>query len=406
MHQLQLNRRKSLFAAGLAALAMSILLSLSMTSSARADQSNFCWGRSLSQGINCADPNSRWITAVYGQGQQGTVCTWATQGTGGYLCSDGAGRGIYNDSFDGSRFVQALIYNQAGVQNQVYGTVFYNLSGPPPPPSPPPSWHVGTNLGGAIVGSPDISSWGSGRLDVFARGTNDSLHTDWYSGGWRGWSNLGGPTLASGPGAVSWGSNRIDVVGRASNGNLLHWWYNGISWNSENLGGNIVGDPDIAADGVGVLHVFARGTNDTLQHKWFANNTWSGWESLGGTLVSGPGAVTAGRVIHIVGRTSNDSVTHWWYDGSWHSGENLGGIIVGDPDISSWGAGRIDVFARGGNDYLHHKWYVEGSGWSSWENLGGPLLSSGPGAVSWGVDRIDVVGRGTDGSTAHWWFGP
>jgi len=267
-----------------------------------------------------------------------------------------------------------------------------------------PSWHGPGGLGGQIVGDPDVASWGSGRLDVFARGTTNTLHTKYYSGGsWSGWINLGGPELTSGPGAVSWGSNRIDVVGRASNGTVTHYWYDGSKWSNESLGGSIIGSPDISSWGGGRLDVFAWGSDNTLQHKWFTNGSWSSWESLGGTLTSGPGAVSSGaNRIDVVARTTNADVAHWWYDGTWH-GDNLGGQIVGEPDISSWGTGRLDVFARGTNDALHHKWF-QGS-WSGWENKGG-ILTSGPGAVSWGKDRIDVFGRATDNSVAQWWFGP
>jgi hypothetical protein len=403
--QLRTNRLKQSLIAGMAALAMSALFLLTAASPARAGESDFCWGVTLAKngqaGFSCEDPNYRYLTGVYGQGTQGHVCVGSLGSGEGLACSDDRSYGVYK-GFSGAQALRAFIMNYDGsTANKVYGHTWWNDA----PPPPPPSWHTGTNLGAFTADSPDIASMRSNRLDVFARGgTSSNLLTNWYPGtSWQGWSNLGGPLLASGPGAVSWGSERLDVVARASNGNLLHWWYDGL-WHNENLGGNIVGDPDIAADGAGTLHIFARGTDDTLQHKWHAGGRWYGWESLGGTLASGPGAVTAGRVIHVVGKTPSNAVTHWWFDGTWHSGDNLGGSIVGDPDLSSWGSGRLDVFARGADNTLQHKWYTDSSGWSGWESLGGSL-TSGPGAVSWGVNRIDVVARDVNGAVAHWWYG-
>jgi hypothetical protein len=74
----------------------------------------------------------------------------------------------------------------------------------------------------------------------------------------------------------------------------------------------------------------------------------------------------------------------------------LGGYLTSDPDVSSWGPGRLDVFARGGDGALWHRG-VSGSGWGPWQSLGGQLASS-PTAVSWGPNRIDVFGCGMDGA--------
>jgi hypothetical protein len=84
--------------------------------------------------------------------------------------------------------------------------------------------------------------------------------------------------------------------------------------------------------------------------------------------------------------------------------ESLGGALTSDPTVSSWGANRLDVFARGTDNALWHKWW-DGSAWRGWESLGG-VLTSGPGAVSWGPNRIDVFVRGTDNAIWHkWWNG-
>ncbi|MFD4906252.1 hypothetical protein [Kitasatospora purpeofusca] len=87
---------------------------------------------------------------------------------------------------------------------------------------------------------------------------------------------------------------------------------------------------------------------------------------------------------------------------AWYGWENLGGSLAPAPALSSWGSGRLDLFALSGNHSVRHRWY-NGNGWSSsWEDLGGSM-TSGPAAVSWGPDRIDVVANSSGALWHAWW---
>lgn len=94
---------------------------------------------------------------------------------------------------------------------------------------------------------------------------------------------------------------------------------------------------------------------------------------------------------------------------SWHQ-DNLGGGTTVEPAISSWGAGRLDLFERATDNVLYHRAY-NATQWLGWESLGGNL-ASGPSAASWGTNRIDVVARaaGTNNINHQWfqsgWGGP
>ena len=77
----------------------------------------------------------------------------------------------------------------------------------------------------------------------------------------------------------------------------------------------------------------------------------------------------------------------------------MGGEPAGDPAACSWGADRIDLFARGRDGALWHCWY-EPAGWQPWESLGGTLASD-PTACAWGPNRLDVFARGTEGDLLH-----
>ena len=42
----------------------------------------------------------------------------------------------------------------------------------------------------------------------------------------------------------------------------------------------------------------------------------------------------------------------------WNEWEKLGGILTSAPGCTSWGAGRIDCFARGQDNAMWHKWFT------------------------------------------------
>jgi hypothetical protein len=99
--------------------------------------------------------------------------------------------------------------------------------------------------------------------------------------------------------------------------------------------------------------------------------------------------------IDLFAKGTDGSLKHKFYNGRWSTWESLGGgAITSGPAAASWGAGRLDVFARSTANSLLHRWYANGA-WSGWEDLGGSLYSA-PAAVSWGAGRIDVFVRGAN----------
>ncbi len=85
--------------------------------------------------------------------------------------------------------------------------------------------------------------------------------------------------------------------------------------------------------------------------------------------------------------------------------ESLGGLTTGEISAVSWGPGRLDVFVRGTDNIIYHKWY-EGS-WgpsmTDWESLGG-WTDSDVSVVSVGVGKLDLFVRGAAGAIYHKWF--
>jgi len=261
---------------------------------------------------------------------------------------------------------------------------------------------------GSLTSSPASSSWGPGRLDVFARGRDDALYHTWTDDGtnWHYWTRLGG-SLTSNPAAVSWGPNRIDVFARGRDTALYQMSStNGIDFSSWKwLGGTLSSDPAASSRVAGRLDVFARGQDLALYHKFTTNSgtTWTPWDRLGGTLSSSAAAVSWGgtridafasgqdRALYHMSSTNGVTFTPW---------QRLGGSITSDPTASSWGPTRLDAFARGQDGSLMHISSDDGSTFSSWESLGGSLTSN-PAAASPENGRIDLFARGRDLGLYH-----
>jgi len=134
---------------------------------------------------------------------------------------------------------------------------------------------------------------------------------------------------------------------------------------------------------------------------------WSHWGSEGGVLTSdiAVGRNADGRMEVFVRGTDN-AVWHKWQvarNGSWSGWASEGGVITSNIGLGRNADGRLEVFARGTDGALWHKWQTAPSnGWSGWASLGGVLTSNI--AVDVNADgRMEVFARGTDNALWHKW---
>ncbi|HEV8239866.1 MAG TPA: hypothetical protein VGS57_10910 [Thermoanaerobaculia bacterium] len=138
----------------------------------------------------------------------------------------------------------------------------------------------------------------------------------------------------------------------------------------------------------------------------FTPQAWSEWEELGGEFQGAPTAASwSANRLDVFVRGTNKHLMHRWWDGAaWSGWQDLGGGLSESPGAVSWGPNRIDCFGRGENNELWHKWW-DGEAWSGWELLGGEFQGA-PTVASWGENRLDVFVRGTDQHLWHrWWDG-
>lgn len=119
-----------------------------------------------------------------------------------------------------------------------------------------------------------------------------------------------------------------------------------------------------------------------------------------------------GNRLDVFARGGQNQLVHKWYrDGRWtESWEHLGTGLESGPEVASWAERRLDVFARAPaafNNVLMHKWFADNR-WqpsTGWEfiTVGGPIHSD-PTAVSWSRRRIDVFAKGNADQLVHTWF--
>jgi hypothetical protein len=269
-------------------------------------------------------------------------------------------------------------------------------------------------LGGQLTNDPAVAANADGRLEIFARGTDNALWHIWDSDlGWSRWESLGG-FLA---GNVAVGRNadgRLEVFALSDLDNSL--WHNwqtsaGGDWSGwKSLGGVLVGKFAVGTNADGRLEVFVRGTDNALWHNWQTspNGGWSGWRPLGGVFVGDPTVEVNGdgRLEAFV-QATDKSLWHKWQitpNGDWSGWSPLGGVLAGNIAVGRNADNGLEVYVQGTDNGLWRN-LQSGSQWSGWQALGGQVthnLVLGRNADGW----LQVFVRGDDNELSHNWLVP
>lgn len=167
-----------------------------------------------------------------------------------------------------------------GTDNQLYHKWYSNNRWSDERDGFPAGWQP---LGGQLTSDPSAVAWGSGRIDVFAVGPSHNLVHRWFDtrdGGWSGWESLGGGlqeisgNLIGSPAVSSWSPGRLDVIVKADHGPLYHKWFNGRWSGWDQLTDFTETQPNSNLDAIswgnGRIDLFgAHPGNNNLIHKWF-----------------------------------------------------------------------------------------------------------------------------------------
>ncbi len=130
-----------------------------------------------------------------------------------------------------------------------------------------------------------------------------------------------------------------------------------------------------------------------------------GWSKIGGQLASGTGPAVCAQdanSLDVFVQGTDHALWHRHYQSGsgWSSWDSLGGYLTSSPAATSSGNGRIDVVVRGSNGALYQRSWT--GSWSNWIPLGGQIpAGTGPAACSWGAGRLDVFVQGTNGALYH-----
>jgi peptidoglycan/xylan/chitin deacetylase (PgdA/CDA1 family) len=250
------------------------------------------------------------------------------------------------------------------------------------------AWSAESSIGGRIVGAPS-ATLAQTTLVVGARGTDGGLWLNLNSNGtWGGWQSVGG-VLSAAPAVVGGADGRIDVFVRGTDDSL---WTRALppggSWSPwSSLGGWLTTGPAGAYVDAVRLDLYAVGGDHAVWHRTWTGSTWSGWQSVGGQTYVAPTVAPSpqGDGAWVFARGTGNGLyrnpnatmggTAW---------EGLGGVLI-DAPAAAGAAGRVDVVVRGTDNALWSSLFRNGA-WSDWGQAWAPAGPPAPASSLLGVD--------------------
>lgn len=279
-------------------------------------------------------------------------------------------------------------------------------------------WSAWQDLGGVITSAPAAVSWGTGRIDVFARGGSGEVvqRSRDGNGPWSAWATPGelrGIVLRSAPSCTSVESNTINCVAlREGYGGVTQFWWDGRRWSRNDLGGDATSAPAIVAWGRGRLSVLVRNSNGTLIHRYWQPGAgdWQPpqWEAVGNgaQLFSAPSCTSRDvGIIDCFSLGPSGVVQQLYYDEGapagrrWVGWFQLTGVASfrGGSTVSAVGFNRnlLDLFVRGLDARLYQITYT--GAWAlPWTAIDNRAMVAAPSCARVGRNRTDCFGQFLD----------
>jgi hypothetical protein len=257
-----------------------------------------------------------------------------------------------------------------------------------------------------------------GRIDVVKYQSGGMGWRSKVNGNWSGWQIIGTPdiVISSGftsvPTLVSGATNALDVFATGAGGIMLQNSYRSGGWKQPVIGwksplpGKYASALTAVVPGSGKFAVFGLGMQNDLNQSSFDGSTWTGPTALGNQqpLLSLPAAVVRAQ------QTACDLFApgadgHVWYlapHGAWAQLMLPGQVAVNSVvAAASWGASRLDWFARNVKGTLSHCWYnqpnwdANGEIWANCQSI------SAPAAASTGGNCLDVLWIAPNGTVQN-----
>jgi len=184
---------------------------------------------------------------------------------------------------------------------------------------------------------------------------NRIVHARYTGSAWEALSDISG-VIISDPVAVSWGVGRIDVVAIGTDYKLYHWQFSG-SWTRELVptGSTFaVGQPALTSSGVSRLDILFRGHDASLYHVSSNGAPPFNVVSTGRTIRSFPAAASSSSTVwsYVVGTDSRLYRGEKVQAGAWmwtnvSSASGAGSTpVLGSPSVYRSPSGMQKVYAR------------------------------------------------------------
>jgi hypothetical protein len=268
-----------------------------------------------------------------------------------------------------------------------------------------------------MPGRPKLLRDSNGQINLFGTGGDRSVWHIWQAGAngpfgnWEGFA-CATPTDPS----VNWNlDGRCEIFIHQNDNTAAHRWYTPAGWmppfnNWDSRGGNLLGGPTLARNADGRLEVFARFADNIARHIWQTSpgGGWSDWEQFGNNVTSEIAVGVNGDGRLEVFCVAGGVVWHRWQtapSNGWSDWNNTGCAAAADalPAVVTNSFGFLEVCVRGPDAAI---WTTGCRGaptwWTPWISLGGS--PNGDPALGINADgRCEVFVRGTDGTLQHRW---
>ena len=298
-------------------------------------------------------------------------------------------------------------------------------------------------FGFRIAADPIIGRNADGRLEVFAKGDDNSLWHVWQgtaNGSWSNWASLEGSLSSAG---VEGGT--VYAIGKNQDGRLeiLAYWDDDTirqvfqtapngGWSGWTLFTNSPPPPAfgsrryynirIGQNVDGRLEVFVLANDRSIRHCWQTapNSGWSSWNRLGSPSIPLKHEFEVaqnrdGRLEVFAVPYNTEEIWNCWQtapNSGWSEWSSLGGPRQYPLSLGQVGQnqdGRLEVFVTDAGGQIWHCWQTPPNNvWSSWTSRGTPFPNTRFGAPTVGRNadgrlEIFIVGPGDDMSVWHCW---
>lgn len=121
-----------------------------------------------------------------------------------------------------------------------------------------------------------------------------------------------------------------------------------------------------------------------------------------GTTMAVPPVRTDGQpTLDVFARGADDQLYHrWWVPGVWTCWQGLRGELASGAGVASHGPGILHLGVLAPDNRIVDLSFVNRSnlsgGWSNWTQLGSESFSSAPAAVSWSTAHFEMYAKGSD----------